>query len=96
MSAAGPLGIAEPSMKQPEFGRNGVAVPIVPPPFETYMLVVPSASPSTLTTMDSSTITARMPISPKPDPQRAVEFGAIAQEAGADVFVVQSTVSTVR
>ncbi len=29
-------------------------------------------------------------------PQRAVEFGAIAQEAGADVFVVQSTVSTVR
>ena len=29
-------------------------------------------------------------------PQRAVEFGAIAQETGADVFVVQSTVSTVR
>jgi len=29
-------------------------------------------------------------------PQRAVEFGAIAQEAGADIFVVQSTVSTVR
>jgi IMP dehydrogenase len=29
-------------------------------------------------------------------PQRAAEFGAIAQEAGADVFVVQSTVSTVR
>ena len=29
-------------------------------------------------------------------PQRAVEFGALAQEAGADVFVVQSTVSTVR
>jgi IMP dehydrogenase len=28
-------------------------------------------------------------------PQRATEFGAIAQEAGADVFVVQSTVSTV-
>src|SRR5436305_8896101 len=28
-------------------------------------------------------------------PQRAAEFGAIAQEAGADVFVVQSTVSTV-
>src|SRR5207245_3252674 len=26
-------------------------------------------------------------------PQRAVEFGALAQEAGADVFVVQSTVS---
>src|SRR6201984_1875874 len=29
-------------------------------------------------------------------PQRAAEFGAIAQHAGADVFVVQSTVSTVR
>ncbi len=29
-------------------------------------------------------------------PQRAAHFGAIAQEAGADVFVVQSTVSTVR
>src|SRR5436305_1966020 len=29
-------------------------------------------------------------------PQRAAEFGAIAQEAGADVFVVQSTVSTVK
>jgi len=29
-------------------------------------------------------------------PQRAAEFGAIAQEAGADVFVVQSTVLTVR
>src|SRR5947209_14662692 len=29
-------------------------------------------------------------------PQRAAEFGAIAQAAGADVFVVQSTVSTVR
>jgi IMP dehydrogenase len=29
-------------------------------------------------------------------PQRAEEFGPIAQEAGADVFVVQSTVSTVR
>ena len=29
-------------------------------------------------------------------PQRAVEFGKIAEEAGADVFVVQSTVSTVR
>src|ERR1043165_6934783 len=28
-------------------------------------------------------------------PQRAREFGRIAQEAGADVFVVQSTVSTV-
>src|SRR5205085_4565589 len=29
-------------------------------------------------------------------PQRAAEFRAIAQAAGADVFVVQSTVSTVR
>src|SRR6266850_3835102 len=29
-------------------------------------------------------------------PQRATEFGRIAQEAGADIFVVQSTVSTVR
>src|SRR2546423_8050271 len=29
-------------------------------------------------------------------PQRAAEFGQIAQETGADVFVVQSTVSTVR
>src|SRR5512140_2517447 len=29
-------------------------------------------------------------------PQRAAEFGRIAQEAGADVFVVQSTVSTAR
>ena len=29
-------------------------------------------------------------------PQRAERFAAIAQEAGADVFVVQSTVSTVR
>ena len=29
-------------------------------------------------------------------PQRAREFGAIAQDAGADVFVVQSTVSTVK
>src|SRR3979411_2185822 len=29
-------------------------------------------------------------------PQRAEEFGALAQDAGADVFVVQSTVSTVR
>jgi IMP dehydrogenase len=29
-------------------------------------------------------------------PQRAEEFGRIAEEAGADVFVVQSTVSTVR
>jgi len=28
-------------------------------------------------------------------PQRAEQFGAIAQEAGADIFVVQSTVSTV-
>ncbi len=29
-------------------------------------------------------------------PQKAERFGAIAQEAGADVFIVQSTVSTVR
>ena len=29
-------------------------------------------------------------------PQRAERFGAIAQDAGADIFVVQSTVSTVR
>lgn len=29
-------------------------------------------------------------------PQRAEEFGEIAQEAGADIFVVQSTVSTAR
>jgi len=29
-------------------------------------------------------------------PQRAEEYGPIAQQAGADVFVVQSTVSTVR
>src|SRR5947207_7669521 len=29
-------------------------------------------------------------------PQRAAEFGGIAQETGANVFVVQSTVSTVR
>src|SRR5436189_3199955 len=29
-------------------------------------------------------------------PQKADQFGRIAQEAGADVFVVQSTVSTVR
>ena len=29
-------------------------------------------------------------------PQKAERFGAIAQESGADVFVVQSTVSTVR
>ncbi len=29
-------------------------------------------------------------------PQRAQAFGAIAQEAGADIFIVQSTVSTVK
>jgi len=29
-------------------------------------------------------------------PQKAERFGAIAQEAGVDIFVVQSTVSTVR
>ena len=29
-------------------------------------------------------------------PQRAERFGKIAQDAGADIFIVQSTVSTVR
>jgi len=29
-------------------------------------------------------------------PQRAEKFGALAQEAGADIFIVQSTVATVR
>src|SRR6202012_772521 len=29
-------------------------------------------------------------------PQKAERFGALAQEAGADLFVVQSTVSTVK
>jgi IMP dehydrogenase len=42
-------------------------------------------------TKDSSGLAAVSSI-----PQRAVEFGKIAEEAGADVFVVQSTVSTVR
>ncbi len=39
---------------------------------------------------------ARVPAAVSAIPQRAEEFGRIAQEAGADVFVVQSTVSTVR
>ena len=40
---------------------------------------------------DSGALTAVSSI-----PQRAAEFGKIAEEAGADVFVVQSTVSTVK
>ena len=39
---------------------------------------------------------ARVPAAVSAIPQRADRFGPIAQEAGADVFVVQSTVSTVR
>ncbi|MBI4226989.1 MAG: GuaB3 family IMP dehydrogenase-related protein, partial [Candidatus Omnitrophica bacterium] len=39
---------------------------------------------------------AKVPAVVSSIPQRAAEFGPIAQEAGADVFVVQSTVSTVR
>ena len=39
---------------------------------------------------------ANVPAAVSAIPQRAEEFGPIAQEAGADVFVVQSTVSTVR
>ncbi len=39
---------------------------------------------------------AGMPAAVSSIPQRAERFGAIAQEAGADIFVVQSTVSTVR
>src|SRR5256885_13274182 len=39
---------------------------------------------------------AGVPVAVSSIPQRAQSFGAIAQEAGADVFVVQSTVSTVR
>ena len=39
---------------------------------------------------------ARVPVAVSSIPQRAESFGAIAQEAGADIFVVQSTVSTVR
>jgi IMP dehydrogenase len=37
-----------------------------------------------------------IPVAVSSIPQRATQFGAIAQEAGADIFVVQSTVSTVR
>ena len=39
---------------------------------------------------------AKVPAAVSSIPQRAQEFGPIAQEAGADVFVIQSTVSTVR
>jgi IMP dehydrogenase len=39
---------------------------------------------------------AGVPIAVSSIPQRAERFGAIAQEAGTDIFVVQSTVSTVR
>lgn len=39
---------------------------------------------------------SRIPVAVSSIPQRATSFGAIAQEAGADIFVVQSTVSTAR
>jgi IMP dehydrogenase len=39
---------------------------------------------------------AGVPVAVSSIPQRAESFGALAAEAGADVFVVQSTVSTVR
>ncbi|MCK5548456.1 MAG: IMP dehydrogenase, partial [Thermoplasmata archaeon] len=39
---------------------------------------------------------ARVPAAVSAIPQRAERFGAIAQEAGADIFVVQSTVTTVK
>jgi len=39
---------------------------------------------------------AKVPAAVSSIPQKADRFGPIAQEAGADVFVVQSTVSTVR
>jgi len=39
---------------------------------------------------------AGMPAAVSSIPQRAESFGRLAQEAGADIFVVQSTVSTVR
>ncbi len=39
---------------------------------------------------------AGIPVAVSSIPQRAERFGAIAQEAGADIFVVQSTVSTAR
>lgn len=39
---------------------------------------------------------AKVPAIVSSIPQRAEQFGKIAQEAGADIFVIQSTVSTVR
>ncbi len=39
---------------------------------------------------------ARVPCAVSTIPQNAERFGAIAQEAGADIFVVQSTVTTVK
>jgi len=39
---------------------------------------------------------AKVPAVVSAIPQRAQRFGAIAQEAGADIFVVQSTVTTVK
>src|SRR3989338_8651241 len=39
---------------------------------------------------------SRVPAIVSAIPQRAERFGALAQEAGCDIFVVQSTVSTVR
>lgn len=39
---------------------------------------------------------AKVPCAVSAIPQRAEKFGKIAEEAGADVFVVQSTVTTVR
>jgi IMP dehydrogenase len=39
---------------------------------------------------------AGVPVAVSSIPQRAESFGALAEEAGADVFVVQSTVSTAR
>lgn len=39
---------------------------------------------------------AKVPVVVSSIPQRAEKFGQIAQEAGADIFVIQSTVSTVR
>ncbi|MBI3314095.1 MAG: GuaB3 family IMP dehydrogenase-related protein [Candidatus Omnitrophica bacterium] len=39
---------------------------------------------------------AKVPCAVSSIPQKAEKYGAIAQEAGADVFVVQSTVTTVR
>ena len=39
---------------------------------------------------------AKVPAAVSAIPQRAEKFGPIAQEAGADLFVVQSTISTVR